>query len=138
MLQTRKVSVLATLLCMLFILASTVSAQRFMEKLNRGLIAVPTGGGYYLSWRLFGTDPQDATFGFNVYKNQRKLNAAPITSATCYQDNSAGTGTYTVRPVTNGVEGAASENALVLTNGYLNIPLTPPAGGTTPGRRLYR
>jgi rhamnogalacturonan endolyase len=102
-----------------------------MEKLNRGLIAVKSGSGYYVSWRLFGTDPQDNTFGFNVYKGGTKLNAAVITNATCYQDNSSGSGTYTVKPVTGGVEGEASENALVIESGnYVTIPLTPPGGNT--------
>ena len=108
--------------------ASAATGARFMEKLNRGLIAVKSGSGYYLSWRLFGTDPQESTFGFNIYKGVTKLNTAVITNATCYQDNSAGTGTYTVRAVTNGVEGEVSEPALVLAQNYLEIPLDLPAG----------
>ena len=119
---------------MAFLIAGAVGAQttaRYMEKLDRGLIAVKSGSGYYLSWRLFGTDPQDNTFGFNVYKGSAKVNTAVITNATCYQDNSTGTGTYTVKPVTNGVEGSSSENAIVIDNGsYLNIPLTVPSGCT--------
>ncbi len=117
----------------LFAVAGPASAQgtaRYMEKLDRGLIAVQSGSGYFLSWRLFGTDPQDATFGFNVYKGATKLNSAVITNSTDYQDNSTGTGTYTVKPVTNGVEGTASENAMVITGGYLNIPLTSPGPNT--------
>jgi len=47
------------------------AGDRFMEKLDRGLIAVKSGSGYFLSWRLFGTDPQDSSFGFNVYKGTR-------------------------------------------------------------------
>jgi rhamnogalacturonan endolyase len=90
----------------------SASAQRFVERLDRGLIAVKSGSGYFLSWRLFGTDPQDNTFGFNVYKGATKLNTTVITAATCYQDNSSGSGTYAVKTVTNGAEGAASENAL--------------------------
>ncbi len=120
-----------TVLGVLCIIACPALAQRYMEKLDRGLVAVKSGNGYFLSWRLFGTDPQDNTFGFNVYKGDAKLNAAVIFAATCYQDNSGASGTYTVRPVTNGVEGAASENALVIDNGsYLSIPLTPPGSNT--------
>jgi rhamnogalacturonan endolyase len=116
---------------MLFLFLSMANAQRFMEKLDRGLIAVKSGSGYYLSWRLFGTDPQDTTFGFNVYKGTTKLNTSVITNATCYQDNSSGSGTYTVKPVTGGVEGGASENALAIDNGsYITIPLTPPGNNT--------
>ena len=119
-----------------FLFTGSVNAAtaRYMEKLDRGLVAVKSGSGYFLSWRLFGTDPQDATFGFNIYKGTTKLNTTVLTTATCYQDNSAGTGTYTVKPVTNGVEGAVSADAIVIDNGsYLNIPLTPPAGGTVGG-----
>ena len=108
--------------------ASAASIARYMEKLDRGLIAVQSGTGTFLSWRLFGTDPQDNTFGFNVYKGTTKLNTSVITNATCYQDNSSGSGTYTVKPVTGSTEGAASEDALVITGGYVNIPLTAPAG----------
>ena len=71
--------------------ANAEGIARYMEKLDRGLIAVKSASGYFLSWRLFGTDPQDATFGFNVYKGSTKLNTAVITNATCYQDNSTGT-----------------------------------------------
>jgi rhamnogalacturonan endolyase len=110
----------------------TAHAQRYMESLDRGLVAVKSGSGYFLSWRLFGTDPQDNTFGFNVYKGSAKLNPTPITGATCYQDNSSGAGTYVVKPVTDGVEGPASADALVLSANYLTIPLTPPPGGSLP------
>jgi rhamnogalacturonan endolyase len=105
--------------------ASAASMLRYMEKLDRGLIAVKSGTGYFLSWRLFGTDPQDNTFGFNIYKGTTKLTTTPITNATCYQDNSGGTGAYTVKPVTGGVEGEVSENAIVIDNGYVNIPILP-------------
>jgi rhamnogalacturonan endolyase len=130
-LRPKQRAILAMAMTALFMIAGTVNAQRYMEKLDRGLIAVKSGSGYYLSWRLFGTDPQDNTFGFNVYKGSTKLNAGVITNATCYQDNSGGTGIYTVRSVTSGVEGTASENALVIDNGsYINIPLTPPGSNT--------
>ena len=124
----RSISIFSIAIGTVLMVASMTSAQRYMEKLNRGLIAVNSGGGYYLSWRLFGTDPQDATFGFNVYKGSTKLTATPVANSTCYQDNSAGTGAYTVRPVTNGVEGAASEAALVMAQNYLSIPLNLPSG----------
>jgi rhamnogalacturonan endolyase len=109
------------------------NAKRFMEKLDRGLIAVKSGSGYFLSWRLFGTDPQDTSFGFNVYRGTTKLNTALITDSTNYTDSAGGSGTYTVKPVTGGVEGAASENAIVIDNGYVNIPLKPPAAGSAHG-----
>lgn len=107
------------------------SAQRLMEKLDRGLIAVPTGGGTYLSWRLFGTEPYN--LGFNVYKGATKLNSAPLAGATLFIDKTAGTGAYSVRPVLNGQEGDASEKALAFSNTYWPVPLEKPAGGTFHG-----
>ena len=121
---------IAILLTMLFLAIQPANAQRYIEKLDRGFIAVKTSGGYFLSWRLFGTEPLDASFGFNVYKGTTKLNSAVITNATSYQDNSGGSGTYTVKPVTNGTEGAASAPALVLDRNYLSIPLNLPSGYT--------
>lgn len=122
--------VVAIAIGILITLTVSANAQRYMEKLDRGLIAVKSGSGYFLSWRLFGTDPQDNTFGFNVYKGSTKLNTAVITNATNYQDNSSGAGTYTVKTVVNGVEGEVSENAIVIEGGYLTIPLTPPGRNT--------
>jgi rhamnogalacturonan endolyase len=116
-----------------FTIAGAASAQRYMEKLDRGLIAVKSGSGYFLSWRLFGTDPQDTTFGFNVYRGTNKLNATVITNSTNYQDTAGGSGTYTVKAVTNGAEGETSAPAIVIDNSYLTIGLTPPPAGSSHG-----
>jgi rhamnogalacturonan endolyase len=111
------------------LLVCLAQAQRVMESINRGLVALPVTGGTYLSWRLFGTEPYD--MGFNVYKGTTKLTATPLVGATIYTDNSGGTGTYTVRPVINGQEGTVSENARVFTNNYWSVNLdTPPSGSS--------
>jgi rhamnogalacturonan endolyase len=128
--KLKALSLIIMVTCMMAPLANAANAPRVVEKLDRGLIAVKSGSGYFLSWRLFGTDPQDNIFGFNVYKGTTRLNTSVITNATCYQDNSSGTDAYTVKPVTNGVEGTASEAAIVLSTNYLNIPLTPPGSNT--------
>jgi rhamnogalacturonan endolyase len=110
-------------------LVDPASAQRVMEKLNRGLIAVPANGGTYLTWRLFGTEPHD--LGFNIYKGSTKLNPQPLTGATLFTDNTSGTGVYTVRPVVNGQEGAPSEPARVLSQNYHAVNLQIPTGSGT-------
>lgn len=111
-------------------LSGQAAAQRLMENLNRGLIAVPAGGGTYLTWRLFGTEASN--LGFNVYKGATKLNPQPITGATLFTDNTTGIGAYTVRPVVNGQEGESSEPARVLAENFHAIPLQIPSGsGTT-------
>jgi len=54
---------------------------RVEEKLDRGVVALPTSKGVYVSWRLLKSDPPNAAF--DIYCQQgngpaRKLNARPI------------------------------------------------------------
>jgi hypothetical protein len=89
-----------------------------------------------VSWRLLGSEA--ASTGFNVYRGSTRLNASPITTTTNYFDAGAPAGAaYTVRAVVGGVEQAASGPALQFTNGYLDLPLQVPAGGTTPDGVAY-
>ena len=93
----------------------TAEAQRQMETLGRGVVAVRTSSTNVLvGWRLLGADPDDV--GFNVYRSTDgdspvKLNDAPVTNVTEYADPVADltrTNAWFVCPVTNGVEWAAS------------------------------
>jgi len=117
-----------------------------VEKLNRGLVAVRVGQGYYLSWRLLASEPY-AT-GFNVYRGTTKLNSTPITNSTNYTDATATlNSSYTVRAVVNNVEQEASETAIIINNtdgpnsnntngeaaGYIQIDLQRPATGAQGG-----
>ncbi len=103
---------------------------RQMEKLDRGLVAVNTSSGVYLSWRLF--DSEDCRYGsaeknvsFNVYRGSEKI--ATVTDSTNYVDKSGNTSsTYSVAPVVNDVEGDKCESVTVLNNNYFDIPLTVP------------
>jgi rhamnogalacturonan endolyase len=112
------------ILVVCFLALSAYSAgPRIMEKLGRGLVAVKSGSGYYLSWRLFGPE-QGTDIAFNVYKGETKLNDAPITASTNYQDNSGGTGDYTIKAVKGGAEEATGAKPMaVLPNNYIEIPL---------------
>jgi hypothetical protein len=58
-----------TLGCMLIIsVVMPAVAQRQLEKLGRGVVAVRTGtSSVYVGWRLLGTDPGD--IGFNLYRS---------------------------------------------------------------------
>jgi arabinogalactan endo-1,4-beta-galactosidase len=118
-----------------------------VENLNRGLIAIRVGQGYYLSWRLLANEPY--TTGFNVYRGTTKLNSAPITGATVYTDaGGALNSVYTVRAVAaNGAERATSDAAIIINNtdgpnsnntsgesaGYIQIDLQRPATGAQGG-----
>ena len=101
---------------------------RQMEKLDRGLIAIKTDGGVYLSWRLF--DSEDNIFGsadknvsFNVYRDGKKI--SEVATKTNYVDSTVGTN-YSVAPVINGVEGEKCDAVTVYNNSYFDIPLLKP------------
>ena len=101
---------------------------RQMEKLDRGLIAIKTDGGVYLSWRLF--DSEDNIFGsadknvsFNVYRDGKKI--SEVATKTNYIDSTVGTN-YSVAPVMNGVEGDKCDAVTVNENSYFDIPLSKP------------
>ncbi|SBT65397.1 Cellulose binding domain-containing protein [Micromonospora sediminicola] len=107
-----------------------------MEKLDRGLVSVRSGSGNLVSWRLLGTETTGVSF--NLYRGGTKVNGSPITGATTYLDAGAAAGSaYIVRAVVDGAEQAASAPALQFANGYLDVPIQPPPGGTTPSGEAY-
>ncbi len=87
-------------------------AQRRMENMDRGVVAMPTSSSQiYISWRHFATDPDDITY--NVYYKTSasgaltKLNGTPIFGSTNYTatlSTSASLYTFSVKSVLNGVE----------------------------------
>ncbi|MBL7743097.1 MAG: rhamnogalacturonan lyase [Chitinophagaceae bacterium] len=118
-------------------------AQRVMENLDRGLIAMNAGEGkVYIGWRLLVSDP-DAT-GFDVYrmtgKDTRKLNRQLVTGSTNFVDTTADLSQvnhYMVKSVLYGSELSASK-AFTLTAGmpaqqYISVPLQVPAAGEVMG-----
>ena len=47
----------------LFLLSSLISfAQRQMENLDRGVIAIKDKGRFFVGWRVLGTDADDLAF----------------------------------------------------------------------------
>lgn len=112
------------------------ATARQVEKLDRGVVSVHTDSGNLVSWRWLGTDPDNVSF--NVYRAGTKVNSAPITGSTNYFHAGApNSADYTVRAIVNGVEQADSVHAIQFRTGYKDVPLTPPAGGTTPDGVAY-
>ncbi|GGH63037.1 rhamnogalacturonan endolyase YesW [Paenibacillus silvae] len=112
------------------------AGPRQMEFLDRGVVAVKTGNGVFVSWRLLGTEGSNVAF--NVYRDGVKVNASPITGSTNLQDTGGTNNSkYTVRAVVGGTEQAASAAASVWGSNYLTVPLQIPAGGTTPDGVAY-
>jgi len=80
----------ATLVALLLGLAPLASAQRTMERLDRGVVATRIDAkSAFVSWRLFAQD--EPSLGFDVYRStaggaEVKLNAQPLKGGTNYVD----------------------------------------------------
>jgi len=101
-----------------------------LEALDRGVVAVDRGDvGVYVGWRLFGYDPD--AIAFNVYRSGTLVTATPIADSTNFVDAGGAIGDlYSVAPVIDGIEGAASKLVSVWGTNFLEIPLQPPSPGT--------
>lgn len=108
----------AVLMC-----TAPVGAQRVMENLDRGLVAVKKGSGVYLSWRLLGQEWYDVNY--NVYRDGTRLNAEPLTTSNYYDASGTTSASYTVRAVVRGEEQEACEAVTPWTAQYLDVPMQP-------------
>ena len=115
-----------------------VTYTRQAEYLDRGLVAVKTEDGVFLSWRFLGTD--DESTAFNIYRDGEIINAAPVSDSTNYLDTNYIEGSsYYVEAVavdenggaTSG-EGDISDKTAPLEQNYFDIPLSKPAPLTMP------
>lgn len=134
-------SILALTAAVSLVFTSTLAhAERQMEQLDRGGVAVAsTDGKAFLSWRLLKSDAP--TTAFNVYRStkggeQKKLNEQPLTAGTNFIDEKAddfANVTYVVKPIVDGKEAEASASFLKIGgdhNPYLSIPIQTPEGYT--------
>ncbi len=120
----------------LLIFSQSLFAQRQMEYLNRGAVAVPNTDGVLVSWRLLGNDPDN--IAFNVYRGKTKLNDKPLTASTNFLDKNPVQGSsYTIKSVLKGKEQKDGAKALSLSQNYLDIPLQVPSDGTTPDGKPF-
>lgn len=135
--QTKMKSSIYKSIIVLCVLSLQVSAQRLMENLNRGVIAINQGGGkVFVSWRLLGTEAVDTKF--NLYRvtgkaNPVKLNKEALTKGTNFVDEKVDTtqvNTYFVKTVSGKIEGKTSESFALAANSsarnYLSLPLQTP------------
>lgn len=113
-----------------------------MEQLDRGLAAVCTSEGIFISWRLLGHEATGSSdkgltgADFRLYRNGLPL--AEVRDSTNYLDRE-GTGEcrYAVAAVINGEEGERSAEKRPWEAPYLEIPLQKPADGVTPSGQSY-
>ncbi len=137
----KKISISAVVTVLFF--AGGAGAQRQMEKLGRGVVAVNQDGGkVYVGWRMLATDPEE--IAFNLYRSSGgaetvRLNKEPINESTNFVDESVDpnqSNSYFVRPVINskelGASGVFTLAADAPVREYISIPLQTPEG-CTPG-----
>lgn len=106
--------------------------RRQAERLDRGVVAVESGEGALVSWRLLGGDTRDTAF--HVYRDGTLLTPEPLTGATNLLDEEGDPNAeYTVTAIEDGEEQAESAPSLAFTDGFFDIPLDRPEGGSVEG-----
>ncbi|MFE6038390.1 rhamnogalacturonan lyase [Streptomyces sp. NPDC056452] len=113
-----------------------------LERLDRGLVAVSSAEGVFLSWRLLGseatghTDTGLAGADFRVYRDGRPI--ATVTDSTNYLDrDGASDAEYRVAAIVDGREARRSDPVSPWADGYYDLPLRKPADGVTPAGEAY-
>jgi rhamnogalacturonan endolyase len=105
-----------------------------VEDLDRGVVAVLTGGGAYVGWRMFGYEYDRDNPGritYNLYRDGALV--ANVPGTTNFQDPAGNANSiYSVAPVIDGVEGERTGAARPWADVFLRIPLERPSGTHTP------
>lgn len=113
-----------------------------LESLDRGLVAVGTDDGVFLSWRLLGDEVSGATGhgmkgpNFHVLRDGERI--ATVNDSTNFHDeHGEADAVYTVTPVGNAPHSGPDGEAEVWAEGHYDLPLDRPEGGVTPAGEEY-
>lgn len=108
--------------------ANFTNAQRIMEKLNRGAIAIKNDNGTFIGWRLLAEDHENISF--NVYRNNKLLTPEPIKKATSlFDQHGTSENEYSIIPVLFGKEDKSAGVVVdVNKDAFFDIPLKSPKG----------
>ncbi|MCM1520637.1 MAG: LamG domain-containing protein [Lachnoclostridium sp.] len=97
------------------------------EKLDRGVVAMKTDSGVFLSWRSLEEDPFGC--GFDIYRDGVKITAEPINSVTNYVDaDGTASSKYVIKTVLNGADIEESKAVTTWADQYLRLKLDRPTG----------
>ena len=129
-------SSIARLVSCLLLVGFAQAQPKQMEKLDRGVVALATSSGVFVSWRLLGTEPADVRF--NVYRDGKRINREPQLLTNLVDAQGRADSLYMVRAVVAGQEQVASHAAAPWSQPYLRLPLQKPEGGVTPDGVAYR
>lgn len=106
------------------------------ETLDRGVVAVKTDNGVFLSWRSLTADSPEMTF--DVFRDGTKVNASPITQGTNYTDpDGTATSSYVIKAYVDKTEVESSNAVSVAGEGFLRLKLKRPNLGVSPDGSTY-
>ncbi len=107
-----------------------------MENLDRAPVAVRTGEGIFVGWRMLGLDPD--TIAFHVYRDGHRITRTPVRGTTSLTD-SHGTieSVYQVAVVRDGRVVERTKKFGVWSQQYQEIPVNKPKDGVTPAGEKY-
>ncbi|MFB6319704.1 autotransporter-associated beta strand repeat-containing protein [Saccharicrinis sp. FJH54] len=104
-----------------FLLPVQLQAQRKMEKLGRGTVAIrKSASSVFVSWRILGTEFSNGTT-YNLYHDNTLI--ASDLAVSNYTDSNSGGGKYAVAPVINGVEQEKSPEVGIHGNQVFEVPI---------------
>jgi len=115
------------LIAVMAVMAMNIMAQRTMDKLDRGLVAIKTDAGVFCSWRILGEEYYDVTY--NIYRDGTRLNSEPLSVSNFVDAAGNADSKYTVSAVVRGKEGTQCDATGVWAQNYLEI--TPDHGSLT-------
>ena len=105
-------------LAVTMLMCVSMTAQRTTDKLDRGLVAVPSGSGSFVSWRIFGEEYYDTEY--NLYRNGTKI-AGPL-KVSNYVDGEGKAGSkYQVAAVVRGKEQEKCKEVTRLSQQYIQF-----------------
>lgn len=111
--------------------------RRKMETLGRGLVAMKTEDGVFLSWRLNGWE-YEKDIDFIVLRNGERITEYPITDSTNYLDkDGTADDEYTVKAVKDGKSERTGATTKVVNAPYISVPLDKPAPCTAKDGQVY-
>ena len=111
------------LLFLALAMSCVAMAQRATDVLDRGLVALPSGSGNFVSWRIMAEEYYDVEY--NLYRDGVKLNSVPLKVSNYTDSKGTATSKYQVAAVVRGVEQEKCAEVVRWNEGYLDIPMKP-------------
>ena len=107
------------------------TGKNLVEHLDRGIYAVKSGSGMFISWRWNADDDDNAEF--RLYRDGQLIYTSTSGKATSYQDNGGNANSkYRVDTVVNGAVVSSEECHFNSGTNYFDIPLNSPGSQYSP------